>query len=71
MTDLWRQQQELDEQQQEELEELEREQGLDLDAIYSADGEWWREQDSDMTSEELADIEARAEIQEYRTQGYM
>ena len=65
-TDHWRQQQE-----QEEQEQSDREIALDLDAMSSADSEWWREQDAELTAEELQTVESLAEIQEYRTQGYM
>ena len=71
-------QQELEHQQMIELEEKEEREALeqmalDLDEIAKIldTDEWWREQDRDMEKEELEMIEALAEIQEYRTKGYM
>lgn len=44
---------------------------LDLDRDSYADPDWWKQQDDEMTAEEERQIEILAEIQEYRTQGYM
>jgi hypothetical protein len=58
-----------------ELENLERElRPLDFDCCdpdYSDDVDWWKQQDAELEREELEEIERKAEIQEYRTQGYM
>lgn len=34
------------------------------------DNDWWRQQDTELQAEELAQIESDAEIQEYRLEGY-
>jgi hypothetical protein len=49
-------------------------QPLDFDnhnPTISDDDDWWRDQDAEMDQEEMKAIESLAEIQEYRTQGYM
>ncbi len=46
-------------------------QTLDFDTQnHTDDSEWWRDQDAEMEAEEMAAIERKAEIQEYRTMGY-
>lgn len=44
---------------------------LDFDRDIVEDRDWWRQQDAEMEQRELEEIEVLAEIQEYRTQGYM
>lgn len=44
---------------------------IDFDEREYLDGGWWSEQDAEMRQQELDEIESLAEIQEYRTQGYM
>jgi hypothetical protein len=56
---------------QQELELNLAEQALDFDENNYTDGAWWSEQDAEMREQEQKQIEAQAEIQEYRTQGYM
>ena len=46
-------------------------QALDFDLRDADDSDWWQAQDAELEAEELAHIERLAEIQEYRTQGYM
>lgn len=44
---------------------------LDFDCHDLDGSDWWREQDAEMQRREEEEIEILAEIQEYRTQGYM
>ena len=59
----------------EELELAEEENQEDMSCHFDErnylDGGWWANQDAEMREEELAHIELLAEIQEYRSQGYM
>lgn len=52
-------------------EEEAREMALDFDNHLLMDADWWREQDAQYQKEEAEHIEREAEIQEYRTMGYM
>ena len=49
-----------------ELEEM----ALDFETMDLQDGDWWRQQDAEMTRREREEIEALAEIQDYRINGY-
>jgi len=44
---------------------------LDFDADRYDDGDWWRQQDAEMTQPDFDALEVEAEIQEARTRGYM
>ena len=51
-------------------EQAKDENALDFDERNYTDGAWWAEQDAEMQAEELAHIEAQAEIQEMIHNGY-
>ena len=44
---------------------------LDFDGFpWSDDSDWWKQQDDELQREELDKIEAQAEIEDYRLNGY-
>jgi hypothetical protein len=44
---------------------------LDFDLRDANDPQWWKQQDDEITREEMERIESDAEIEEYRHKGYM
>lgn len=57
-------------QEMEEAQQIERAQE-ELAEMRATTKDWWTEQDQEMDAEEERALELKAEIQEYRTQGYM
>jgi len=44
---------------------------LDFDGFpWSDDTDWWRQQDTELEQQELDRLEAQAEIEDYRLNGY-